>query len=178
LTFSKKDGVVRTPGAYLLPCSLNDVWQHSVVLGGSKPLYPTSAPKADALPDLRDFSILWDNGHMGERLHTDTDHGSPQQRAEAQCLRLEQCLKNHPGGGSDPDALHEMQALGRDLKRVSYEVAEKVGNLLESAAVLYSPRRHTRKGNFYQSGAEVIAHRMRCDLVSIKTLLWRMPPTG
>jgi hypothetical protein len=33
--------VVRTPGSHLLLCSLNDLWQHSAVMGGSKPLYPT-----------------------------------------------------------------------------------------------------------------------------------------
>ena len=111
---------------------------------------------------------------MSELLPVPTDHVSPQERAEALCLQLEQCLENHPGGGSDLGALHEMQSLGQQLKWISSLFAEKVGSLLGWADILYSPRKHARWNSSYQSGAEAVAHYMRCNLASIKTIIWRM----
>jgi hypothetical protein len=102
------------------------------------------------------------------------DISTTAQQAHALYLELEQCLEGNPGGGSNPEALHKMQSLGLHLKWTSGIFAEKVGSLLGWAAILYSPRKHVRWNSPYQSGAEAVAHHMRCDLASIRIILWRM----
>jgi hypothetical protein len=99
---------------------------------------------------------------------------STNQHAHNLCLRLEQCLAANPGGGSNPEALLEMRSAGLQLTRTSGLFEEKVSSLLIWADILYSPRKHARWSSPYQSGAEAIAHFIRCDLASIKTILWRI----
>jgi hypothetical protein len=87
---------------------------------------------------------------------------------------MEQCLQANSWGGSNPDALRQMQTLGLHLKWTSSLLGEKAGSLVHWAEILYSPRRHARWTSAYQSGAEAVAHFMRCNLVSIKTIIDRM----
>jgi hypothetical protein len=96
------------------------------------------------------------------------------QQAHNLCRQLEQCLAANPGGRFNPEALRDMRSAGLQLMKTSGLFEEKVGSLLIWANILYSPRKHARWDTPYQSGAEAIAHFMRCDLSSIKTIAWRM----
>lgn len=96
------------------------------------------------------------------------------QQAHTLYLELVHCLEANPGGNSNPEALHKMQSLGLHMKWTSSHFTEKVDSLLCWAAILYSPLKHARWDSCYQSGAQAVAHFMRCDLASIKIILWRL----
>ena len=105
---------------------------------------------------------------------------TPTQPVSALCLELEQCLKANPGGGANAEALRRMRGLGLQLKWISGTFSEKVDSFLGWAEILYSARKHARWNNAYQSGAEAVAHFMRCDLASLRIIIgrWEGAPNG
>jgi hypothetical protein len=103
---------------------------------------------------------------------------SDQQQCQTLYLQLRQCIDANSSGGSNPDALNRIRAIGLDLKRTYSLFSEKVDSLICWAEILYSPRRHTRWNSSYQSGVEAIAHFMRCDLGSIGDILSRISETS
>lgn len=96
------------------------------------------------------------------------------QEAQTLCSQLEACVEANPYGGTNSAALRQMETLGLHLKWTSNLFSEKVDSLLGWAAILYSPRRHKPWDTSVQSGAQAVAHYMRGDLVSIRTILRRI----
>jgi hypothetical protein len=111
---------------------------------------------------------------MSEHIATNPAPISRKQQAQTLCAQLEECLDANPYGGANPAALRQIETLGLHLKWTSNRFSEKVGSLLGWAAILYSSRKHRPWDTPHQSGAQAIAHFMRCDLMSIETILGRM----
>lgn len=87
---------------------------------------------------------------------------------------FENCLLTNPGGGLNLDALRTMKSLGWRLKRFSGALDEKVDSLLGWAEILYSSRKHARWDTHYETGAQKVAHFMRCDLASLRIIIDRL----
>ncbi|MGD1105980.1 MAG: hypothetical protein ABR865_02985 [Terracidiphilus sp.] len=96
------------------------------------------------------------------------------QQAYTLYLQIQQVLDAHPGGGADPDSLHDIESLGRQLKWKSSLFDEKVDSLLIWAGVLYSPRKHARWDAPMISGSDRVRDHILQDLVSIKDIIERM----
>lgn len=111
---------------------------------------------------------------MNENTSTTSATKARKQEALTLCSQLDACLETNPYGGTNPAALRKMETLGLHLKWTSSLFSEKVGSLLSWAAILYSPRRHRSWDTPHESGAQAVAHLMRCDLISIRTILGRM----
>lgn len=109
---------------------------------------------------------------MNNNRTTSNVSSSIKQRANAIYLQLRQCLKVNSCGGSNKEALQEMQLLGWELKQTSIPlIAEKVASLVCSASILYSERKHARYAEQPEAGADRVHHSMLCDLVSIKSII-------
>ena len=92
---------------------------------------------------------------------------------EAAAIRqeLETCLQQSPGGGPNPEAVREIERLCLQLKSISGAFAEKASGFAGWSRILYSPGKHIRWSNPYQSGAQRIVYFMRCDLASMDSIL-------
>jgi hypothetical protein len=108
---------------------------------------------------------------MSELISTPSPLNPRKQEAQALCTQLEDCLEANPSGGTNPAALRQMETLGLHLRWTSDCFSEKVGSLLNWAAILYSARKHQPWHTAQQSGSQAVAHFMRCNLVSIRTML-------
>lgn len=99
---------------------------------------------------------------------------SAKQQAHTLYEQMERCLEANPYGGSNPNALRQLQTLARNLEWTSTLFLEKASSFVHWAEILYSPRKHAAWNTPRESGAGRIAHFMRCELVSIGDILGRM----
>ena len=85
---------------------------------------------------------------------------------------LEAALDEYEPGQSNPDAVRTFHSLLKDIEGSADApknlVAEKTGSIRELVDVLYSPRKHQRRG-----GVEQVKSFIRQDLSSLRTIIQR-----